>query len=161
MSTPTRAFELPAQAPAPRRVLLVEDDAVNRILASAVLQQIAGVDHDTAADGEEALELAQQHVYDLILMDLLLPGMHGTETARHIRALPGQQGRVPIVAVSASAFSDEVARSLSAGMNEHLCKPLGTVEMFDVLQRWAPLQAAAAPAPSPVQPAVDPQLDQA
>ena len=146
MTSTAHAITQPAPLPESLHVLLVDDDAVNRILASALVQQVTGVEPDTAADGEEALAMAQQQAYDLILMDLLLPGMQGTEAAQRIRALPGAHGRAPIVALSASAHADEVARSLGAGMNEHLCKPLCATDLAQVLHRWVASTAAPAAA---------------
>jgi CheY-like chemotaxis protein len=124
-----------AAAAAPR-VLLVEDDAVNRILSSLVVQAATGTPPDNACDGEEALEMVCQQPYDLILMDLLMPGMGGIEATRQIRALPSEAARCPIVALSASNHPDDVQRCLAAGMNGHLLKPLQADDLRAVLARW-------------------------
>ena len=74
-------------------------------------------------DGDEIVEKYTGE-YDIILMDIQMPNMNGYQAAEAIRALPGKRGEIPIVAMTANAFSDDAARSRKAGMNEHLTKPL-------------------------------------
>lgn len=106
------------------RVLLVEDDAVNRILSSLVVASVTGLEPDLACDGEEACTLASQTRYDLILMDLQLPGIDGLQAARLIRRWPGVAGQVAIVALTASAWAEDAERCRAAGLDGWLAKPL-------------------------------------
>ena len=111
------------------RVLLVDDDAVNRILASHVIASVTGLLPDTAWDGDEGCAMARQTVYDLVLMDLHMPGLDGVQAALLIRHSPGPAGRVPIVALTASLRVDDIARCQAAGMNGHLIKPLAAADL--------------------------------
>jgi signal transduction histidine kinase/CheY-like chemotaxis protein len=113
----------PAAAPAAARVLLVEDDRVGRLVATTMLRKL-GAEVDAAASGTEALERASATRFDLILMDIQMPGMDGLTATRAIRAGEGPNARTRIVALSANAFSEDVARSLEAGMDDHASKPV-------------------------------------
>jgi PAS domain S-box-containing protein len=104
------------------RVLIVEDNATNRLVATSFLNQY-GIAHDVAINGHEALAAVRRRHYDVVLMDLHMPEMDGLEAARAIRALPGEAARVPVVALTANAFWDDIERCRSAGMNGHLGKP--------------------------------------
>ncbi len=84
------------------RVLLAEDDPVMRMVTKAVLEK-AGHSIDTAENGKEALQAVSKRSYDIVFMDLAMPGMGGLEAATHIRALPGNKGSVPIIAMTAHA----------------------------------------------------------
>jgi PAS domain S-box-containing protein len=116
-----------------RRLLLVEDNLVNRQIVLGYLRRVGGLTVDVAEDGRQALERCTQARYDLILMDLQMPVMDGYEATRQIRA--GGIG-VPIVALTANAFPEDVARSLECGMNEHLIKPLEMKKLLEVLTRY-------------------------
>lgn len=105
-------------------MLLVEDDAVNRILSSLVIASVTGQEPDLACDGEEACTLARQTCYDLILMDLQLPGIDGLQAARLIRQWPGAAGQVAIAALTASTWSADAERCRAAGLDGVLAKPL-------------------------------------
>ncbi len=111
------------------RVLLVEDDAVNRILSSLVVASVTGLEPDVACDGEEACTLASQTRYDLILMDLQLPGIDGLQAARLIRRGPGSAGRVTIVALTASSWAEDFERCRAAGLDGLLVKPLAAADL--------------------------------
>lgn len=135
------------------RVLVVEDNATNRLVATSFLDHY-GLAHDVAIDGRAAVEAVQHAAYDVVLMDLHMPEMDGLEAARAIRALPGTASRVPIVALTANAFADDVARCRAAGMNAHLGKPFHKEELViaiaSVLRGLEPFRAAtSAPAESP------------
>ncbi len=115
-------------------MLLVDDDAVNRILASHVIASVTGLLPDTACNGAEACDMTRQTVYDLVLMDLQMPGMDGVQAALLIRACQGPAGLVPIVALTASQWPDDIKRCQAAGMNGHLIKPLVAADL-QALQR--------------------------
>ena len=117
------------------RVLLVEDQALGRLVAHDMLHYIAGIEADTASDGLEAVERAKGQSYDLILMDMQMPNMNGMDASRHIRALPAHAA-TPIIGLTANAFSEDRQRCLDAGMNEHLAKPLSVEALTAVLTRW-------------------------
>ncbi len=114
------------------RLLLVEDNPINRLVAQGLLER-AGHVVTAAASGEEALALVEAGGFDVVLMDLQMPGLDGFETARRIRALPGPTGAVPIVALSANVLETDVSRALEAGMNGHVAKPIDPARLEAVL----------------------------
>lgn len=118
-----------------RRVLLVEDNAINQEVATAILAE-AGVEVGIAANGADAVREAAANRYDLILMDVQMPLMDGLEATRRIRALPGLSADLPIIAVTAHAMRGDWEKSLAAGMNDHLTKPIDPRRLFAVLERW-------------------------
>jgi CheY-like chemotaxis protein/HPt (histidine-containing phosphotransfer) domain-containing protein len=120
----------------PPRILLVEDNAVNQLVASRMLQQY-GCDVGTADDGQQAIDAVQAAEYDLILMDCQLPGIDGYEATRTIRA--GSGHRIPIIALTAHAMSGERERCLAAGMDDYLSKPVRREALVTTLARWLPL----------------------
>ena len=120
----------PAVAPG-LKVLLVEDHAINALLATALLtRESCVVDH--AAGGPEALAAVAVGTYDLILMDMRMPGMTGPETAQEMRA---QGLATPIVALTANTFEDDRQACLAAGMDEFLVKPLSADALRRILAR--------------------------
>jgi len=141
-------------------VLLVEDNAVNREVAFDLLRS-AGLEVDVAEDGVQAVEKARTSAYDLILMDVQMPGMDGLQATPAIHALPGHAG-TPIVAMTANVFEEDRAACLEAGMVDHVAKPVEPHVMFSTLMRWLParqsgvallaLQAVAPPRPDLVTP---------
>ncbi len=114
----------------PPRVLVVDDNPANQRLTVLMLQRM-GCRVDVAADGKEAVQAASGFPYDLILMDVQMPVMDGLLATKQIRKLSGSAGTVPIVALTANAFTSDRDASLQAGMNDFLCKPV----TFDTLQR--------------------------
>ena len=126
------------QAPKPSRkghLLLVEDVAINQELARAVLE-IAGHTIEIVDDGAAAVQAVQAKAFDLVLMDVQMPGMDGVTATRLIRRLPGPLGRVPIIAMTANVLPDELRRFREAGMNDHIGKPFNRVELYATLDRW-------------------------
>jgi CheY-like chemotaxis protein len=117
-----------------RAVLLVEDDVVNRIVTTEMIRVIAGLQVDSAEDGTQAVEMAAANAYDLILMDMQLPGIDGLEATRRIHALPARDA-VPIVALTANVLSDDVTRCIDAGMVGHLGKPVVVDELRHLFRR--------------------------
>ena len=120
-------------------ILLVEDNKLNREIAEFVLDQ-AGANVTIAFDGREAVDAfaaAAQGTFDLVLMDIMMPNMNGYEATRAIRAMNRTDAkRVPIVAMSANAFADDVAYSRESGMNDHLAKPIDADKLVRVLARY-------------------------
>jgi CheY-like chemotaxis protein len=116
-------------------ILVAEDNAINQKVLVHMLKQ-ACHQIDLACDGFEAVEMARQKRYDLILMDCQMPGMDGLDAARTIRSGDGKNSDTPIVAVTANAFSDDRQRCLAAGMNDHVSKPITKVQLDAALERW-------------------------
>ena len=136
---------LPAAKPAGRsdfsghRVLIVEDNDLNMEIALEFLQSL-GVVCEGAENGQQAVEMfnasAPGH-YEMILMDVRMPVMNGYEATREIRRLEREDARqIPIVAMTADAFSSDIKMALNAGMNEHLSKPVSIERLQEVLEQW-------------------------
>ncbi|MBK9147840.1 MAG: response regulator [Flavobacteriales bacterium] len=118
-----------------KRILLVEDNEFNVMVAQDELQDaIPGVHIDVASNGRIAVEKASTGTYDAILMDIQMPEMNGFEATGAIRALPGDRGRVPIVAMTANVLKSEVDRCMAVGMNAFVPKPF---ERKDLLEKLA------------------------
>jgi two-component system, chemotaxis family, CheB/CheR fusion protein len=117
------------------RILVVEDEYINREIALDMLHEEAGLATDDAEDGLIALEMAGRQQYDLICMDMQMPRMDGIAATRAIRALPGYAG-VPIVAMTANAFNEDRERCLAAGMNDHIGKPIDPEILFERVLHW-------------------------
>lgn len=122
-----------------KRVLLVEDHPLNTEIAKRLLEKKA-MEVTCTANGKQGVEAfagAPEHYYDMILMDIRMPVMTGLEAARHIRALdkPGAK-TVPIIAMTANAFEEDVQKSLEAGMNAHLGKPIEPELLYRTLRQY-------------------------
>jgi signal transduction histidine kinase/CheY-like chemotaxis protein/HPt (histidine-containing phosphotransfer) domain-containing protein len=134
---PSQAAEARAISvqPLPRlRILVVDDVPMNLDIAQGFLQA-AGHEVVCAGGGLEAVKLASSETFDLLLMDLCMPDVDGIESTRRIRALPGARGRIPIVALTAQAFAEQVEECRIAGMNLHLAKPFTQSTLLDVIAR--------------------------
>jgi signal transduction histidine kinase/BarA-like signal transduction histidine kinase len=114
------------------RVLVAEDHPVNRKVVGLLLQSM-GHQVSFAEDGQQALTQASQSDFDLVLMDIHMPVMDGLSSARHIRALPGERGQVPIVALTADVMNDAADQAMAAGMNAFLSKPLQKTQLLAVM----------------------------
>lgn len=122
----------PVPASEPLRVLVAEDHPVNRKVVGLLLQSM-GHQVSFAEDGQQALTQASQSDFDLVLMDIHMPVMDGLSSARHIRALPGERGQVPIVALTADVMNDAADLAMAAGMNAFLSKPLQKTQLQAVM----------------------------
>ena len=121
-----------------KRLLLVEDNDLNREIATEILD-MTGVMVETAENGKIAVEkvaAAPENWYSLVLMDIQMPIMNGYEATAAIRSLPGSRGKVPIIAMTANAFAEDVQLAKNTGMNEHIAKPLDLNKLNDVLKQW-------------------------
>jgi hypothetical protein len=116
----------------PLRVLVAEDNATNQLVVRSVLAKF-GIAPDFAGNGLEALEAIGRATYDVVLMDVHMPEMDGLEATRAIRAMPGPQSRIPIVALTANAFDRDIVHCRAAGMNAHLGKPFRREELIVAL----------------------------
>jgi PAS domain S-box-containing protein len=115
------------------RILAVDDEPFNREVAQMLLES-AGLLVDTASDGEEAVALACETAYDVILMDMQMPKMNGLDATRLIREMPAYR-KTPIIAITANAFAEDKARCFAAGMTDFLGKPFVPEELFTTLLR--------------------------
>ena len=134
------AASLLQQRHAGQRILLAEDNPVNREVAQDLLH-LVGLVVETAWDGGRAVEMALSRPYDLILMDVQMPVMDGTEATRAIRQRDGEG--TPIIAMTANAFAEDRQACLDAGMNDHVGKPVDPEALYGKLLRWLPLREAA------------------
>ncbi len=133
-----KASELPEVDLTGKRALLVEDNELNREIACFILEE-EGLEVDWAENGKvgvEKFEASELGGYDIVFMDVMMPVMDGLTAARAIRALDRADARrVPIVAMTANAFMDDIQRSRDAGMDEHLAKPIELDRIHETLQR--------------------------
>jgi CheY-like chemotaxis protein/HPt (histidine-containing phosphotransfer) domain-containing protein len=116
----------------PLRVLVAEDNATNQLVARSVLAKF-NITPDMAGNGLEAIEAIKRATYDVVLMDVHMPEMDGLEATCIIRAMPGLQARIPIIALTANAFESDVDRCRNAGMNAHLGKPFRREDLLIAL----------------------------
>jgi PAS domain S-box-containing protein len=116
------------------KILLAEDNEVNQLVAKKLLRN-AGFEVRIANNGLEAVAMVQAEPYDLVLMDIQMPEMDGLTATKTIRALPGFAD-LPIVAMTAHAMSGDREMSLTAGMNDHVTKPININELYATLNRW-------------------------
>lgn len=120
------------------RVLLVDDNELNREIV-AELFGMTKLTVDQAVNGKDAVDKFASSVpgyYSVIFMDVQMPVMDGYEATREIRKLDRPDNDVPIFAMTANAFSDDIRNSLSCGMNEHLAKPIDVNRLIEVMNKW-------------------------
>jgi diguanylate cyclase (GGDEF)-like protein len=122
-----------------KRVLIVDDTEINREIASELLRMV-GFEVKTANDGQRAIEIFEKSepgTYDVILMDVQMPVMNGYEATRVIRRSGHPEAQsICIIAMTANAFAEDIAKSLEAGMNDHISKPIDTKLLYQVLSRY-------------------------
>ena len=116
------------------RILLVEDNEINRQVAREILKG-AGLEVSTANNGQEAIDALQESAYDAVLMDVQMPVMDGYEATGNLRGNPRFKD-LPIIAMTAHAMAGDREKSLEAGMNDHITKPIDPVQLFSTLGRW-------------------------
>ena len=120
------------------RVLLAEDNRMNTEIATHILQK-ANLRVDTAQNGEEACRLfadSPEGTYRAVLMDIRMPVMDGLEATRKIRAMQRADSAVPIIALSANAFEEDVREALQSGMNAYTAKPIDVWQLYETLHRF-------------------------
>ncbi len=122
-----------AQNSGPARLLIVEDSATNRAVIEAMLKDLS-CEVWSAVDGEQAIDLATTHQFDVVLMDIGLPGIDGYECVRQLREMPTQAG-VRVIAVTAQALKGDRERMLAAGFDEYLPKPFSRLELIKIIER--------------------------
>ena len=139
------------------RVLVVEDNELNQQVARELLQMV-GMQVEVAADGAAALQRLGGQPFDLVFMDMQMPGMDGLTATAEIRRDP-RWATLPIVAMTANAMAQDRERCLRAGMNDHLSKPIEPPRLWNMLLRWLPRRpvadagvAAPQPVPEPIPP---------
>lgn len=165
--TPQALAPQPLAPQLPLSILVVDDLAVNQKVAIKMLQWL-GYEPDYAASGLDALDLIQQRPYDLVLMDIQMPGMDGYQTTDAIRQLPQVTAERPwIVAMTAHSSLDVQQQCLQAGLNDFLSKPIVLTALADCLVRYSQTQDALVqvalpepPRPQPPGPSQPPLLDQ-
>ena len=121
-----------------KRILLVEDHPVNAEIAKNVLL-MTGLEVEWVVDGEAAVERmanSKEGEFDLVFMDIQMPNMDGYQATAAIRAMTTYARRIPIVAMTANAFADDIRRAKEVGMNGHISKPLDFNELARILQKW-------------------------
>lgn len=122
-----------------KRILIVEDNELNREIAVEIIST-TGAKIETAENGKEAVDLVNQMdegYYDLVFMDIQMPIMNGYQAASAIRALENGKGKtLPIVAMTANAFAEDVVKAKNAGMDEHIAKPIDIEKLDEVMKKW-------------------------
>jgi two-component system, sensor histidine kinase and response regulator len=127
------------------RVLLVEDNEINQEVAQELLG-IAGLVVQIAGNGQEALEALETGKFDAVLMDIQMPVMDGYEATQRIRQSTFSSRDVPIIAMTAHAMAGDREKSLGAGMNDHVAKPIDPNQLFTALEKWIPAGEREIPA---------------
>ncbi len=122
-----------------KRILLAEDLEINREIAEEIIGE-TGATVESAENGQEALEKfkkSDENYYDMIFMDIQMPVMNGYEAVEAIRRLPRKDAAaIPIIAMTANAFTEDIQRSKNAGMNEHITKPLDVEQLMKCMEKW-------------------------
>ncbi|WP_294540346.1 amino acid permease [uncultured Rhodoblastus sp.] len=128
------------------RVLVAEDNQTNQLVIRALLEK-AGVRVDLVANGLEAVSAVRERPYDLVLMDVMMPELDGVSATRQIRALPGAQGRIPIIGLTANVSEEDHAAFRAAGMDRVITKPVRYQQLEELLSagRWGGSRGSAEP----------------
>lgn len=144
----------PVLPPLHLRVLLVEDNTVNRMVAEQLLR-VFQCEVRNAVDGEQALAALREGGVDIVLMDCQMPVLDGYAATRHWRAEEAETGRarLPIIAMTANAMAGDRERCLQAGMDDYLSKPIARATLHALLKRWGGGKAA-----SPARPSAEPSM---
>lgn len=121
------------------RLLVVEDNLINQRVVSLVLERMS-YDFDLVASGAAAISAFQENDYDLVLMDVQMPGLDGLQASAAIRGYEAakQQRRVPIIAMTAYALEGDRERCLNAGMDDHIAKPFKAEHLYEMILKWLP-----------------------
>ncbi len=122
-----------AQGLSPLKILLAEDNKINQKLIGAILKK-AGYRLDIVGNGKKAVEKVKESPYDLVLMDIQMPGLNGLDATKAIRESGYRQ--LPIIAMTASAFEEDKQMCLNAGMSDFLSKPLKQSALFHIISKW-------------------------
>jgi CheY-like chemotaxis protein/HPt (histidine-containing phosphotransfer) domain-containing protein len=141
---PETAHVLPTEKLHPHaRILLAEDNITNQQVALGILSRL-GLSADAVANGREALQALTDLPYDLVLMDVQMPGLDGLEAARQIRdpASSVRDHDIPIIAMTAHAMAKDRETCLLAGMNDYISKPVSVQALAAALDKWLPLEVA-------------------
>ena len=117
-----------------RRILLVDDNDLNLEFSKELLE-LNGLQVITAMNGQEALDRLEEHVFDMVLMDCMMPVMDGYEATKYIRTESNCK-HVPVIAMTANVFKDDIEKVLSVGMNDHIAKPIVPETMFLTMAKW-------------------------
>lgn len=123
-----------------KRILLAEDNELNMEIAQEILSDV-GFEVEWAENGQICTEMfanSKEGYYDVVLMDIRMPVMDGYEACKIIRAMERGDAELPIIAMTADAFSEDMQRSLQSGMNEHVAKPIDIDKLYQVLRRYIP-----------------------
>ena len=140
---------LPEDLPQSARILLAEDHDVNRLLVTEMLER-CGQSVETAHDGHEAIAMVMDSLvrakpYDLVLMDVQMPGCDGYTATRALREDGPGEDTLPILALTANAFPEDIEAAVEAGMQGHLAKPIAFADLVRALERWLPTRIVEAP----------------
>lgn len=117
------------------RVLLAEDNPANQMVIKSILE-FASLQVDLVSNGYEAIEALKTLPYDIVLMDISMPEMDGIEATKAIRLLPGDESKIPIVALTAHSLSGDKARYIEAGMDDYLSKPIDRNATLNCISHW-------------------------
>jgi len=143
---PAAAAPAPVAAPPPpseiaegrlARILLVDDLESNREIVEAYLRD-AGYGVDAVASAPDAIRLLQEETFDVVLMDIQMPGMDGVTATKKIRALPAPLRDIPVIAMTGNVLPQQVREFLAAGMSDHVGKPIERAQLYTKVWRWLP-----------------------
>jgi len=126
------------------RVLVAEDSRGSQMVAEALLAKV-GCEVRLANDGAEAVQAVSEEQFDVVLMDLSMPNMDGLEATRRIRAMKGRSASVPIIALTANAFTEDREECVDAGMSDFIAKPIKFNSLIDRIVHWVSIDTDEAP----------------